>query len=181
MHSGEGSKGSFCMSSRRIPLKLQPPFLVHSLTHHYRLLTTKSDAMLYLRVAAFTLAILTTPMFALPASESPSLASRADTETWSIPNMELHMMTRHSGLPGDGAWPEYTKYPSTIDFDINMPNNRILHCHNSFVNGTLPDDLAACSGEGDRVRFRMVEYTELGPRRKELSFVLEVFRVQRRR
>lgn len=92
--------------------------------------------------------------------------------------MELHMMTRHSGLPGGGDWPENAKYPSTIDFDIHM-RNHIAHCHTKFANGTLPDDLAACSGEGGRVRFRMSEYTELGPRRKELAFVLQVFRVDR--
>ena len=93
--------------------------------------------------------------------------------------MELHMMTRHSGLPGDGEWPENAKYPSTIDFDINMPGRQDTHCHTEFMNGTLPDDPAACTGEENRVRFRMNEYTVLGPRRKELSFVLQVFRVER--
>lgn len=94
--------------------------------------------------------------------------------------MELHMMTRQSGLPGGGDWPESTKYPSTIDFDIRMSNNCTLHCHSSFANGTLPDEIGGCSGEGDVVQFRMSEYTALGPRRKELSFVLEIFRINKR-
>ncbi|KAJ4991102.1 hypothetical protein SVAN01_03452 [Stagonosporopsis vannaccii] len=136
--------------------------------------------MLYSRLAALALAILTVSTRAFPTSTSSSLNSHANTEAWSIPSMELHMMTRLSGLPGDGEWPESTKYPSTIDFNIKMPDNHILHCYNSFANGTLPDDLAACSGEGSGVRFRMTEYTALGPRRKELSFVLEFFKVERR-
>lgn len=92
--------------------------------------------------------------------------------------MELHMMTRHSGLPGGGDWPESSKYPSTITFDIQLPG-QIAYCHAEFANGTLPDDLAACTSEGSRIRFRMEEYTALGPRRKELSFVLKVFKVDK--
>lgn len=92
--------------------------------------------------------------------------------------MQLHMMTRHSGLPGGGDWPSGSSYPSTIDFDVNMPDLTV-HCHNEFANGTLPDDIAACSGEGDKVSFSMRFYTGLGRRRPELSFVLEVFRVEK--
>ncbi|KAF2622605.1 hypothetical protein BU25DRAFT_377411 [Macroventuria anomochaeta] len=135
--------------------------------------------MLSLNLAAFASALLITSTIALPTSVSSSLSTRATTEQWSIPSMELHMMTKFTGLPGNGPWPENSKYPSTIDFDINMPNYQNGHCHTEFLNGTLPDDLAACSGEGGRVRFRMKEYTALGPRRKELSFVLQVFRVDR--
>lgn len=136
--------------------------------------------MLYSHLAACTLAILTAPAVALPTSNAASLDIRVTTETWRIPSMDVHMMTRHSGLPGGGHWSEIFKFSSTIDFDITMPNDRNLHCRASFANGTLPDNLATCTGEGHRVGFRMNEYTALGPRRKELAFVLQVFRIERR-
>jgi len=91
----------------------------------------------------------------------------------------MRMMTRYTGLPGNQPWPESLKFPSTIDFDINMPGNQSAHCHTEWANGTLPDDLAGCVGERGRIRFRMKDYTDLGPRRKELSFVLQAFRVDR--
>ncbi|KAJ4330155.1 hypothetical protein N0V87_010251 [Didymella glomerata] len=107
-----------------------------------------------------------------------SLSTRAATEQWSIPTMQLHMMTKHSGIPG-GAWPEGSQYPSTIDFELHMPG-QIAHCHTEFANGTLPDDLPACSTEGDAIRFRMDDYTGLGERRRELSFVLRIWRIHKR-
>ncbi|KAJ8113214.1 hypothetical protein OPT61_g4611 [Boeremia exigua] len=134
--------------------------------------------MLSLLFATLAVAIITATTNALPASVSSSIQSRAAIEIWNIPRMELHMMTRHSGLPGDGGWPESKKYPSSIDFDVNMPNNQSAHCQNTFTNGTLPEDTGACTSEGGRVRFQMIEYTALGPRRKELSFVLQVFKLE---
>ena len=92
--------------------------------------------------------------------------------------MQLHMMTRVSGLPGDGVWPSESKFPSSIDFTVDMPSQSVT-CSTAFANGTLPGDLAACSGEGDSVRFRMLPYTASGSRRPETSFVLQVFRVER--
>lgn len=133
--------------------------------------------MLPLHLLSLTLTLLTSSTAALPTSGHSSSEPAAKTETWRIPRLELHMMTRLSGLPGGGDWPASFQYPSTIDFDIVMPNNQSLHCHNEFANGTLPVDSAPCAGEGT-VGFRMAEYTELGPRRKELSFVLHVFRVE---
>ncbi|KAF1925400.1 uncharacterized protein M421DRAFT_240703 [Didymella exigua CBS 183.55] len=131
--------------------------------------------MLSLHLIALALAFLTTSITALPAPGF-SLIPRVATERWSIPTMELHMMTQHSGLPGGGEWPESSKYPSTISFAIHMPG-QIAHCHTEFANGTLPDDLASCSSEGSRMRFRMEQYMGSGPRRKELAFVLKVSRV----
>ena len=87
------------------------------------------------------------------------------------------MMTRFTGLPGNSPWPESIKYPSTIDFDINIPNYQTTHCHADFMNSTLPEGLESCHGKSGEVRFRMKEYTALGQRRKELSFILQVFRV----
>jgi hypothetical protein len=92
--------------------------------------------------------------------------------------MQLHMMSRLSGLPGDGAWPSAYSFPSTIDFTVTMPGQNAT-CHTSFANGTLPVDPAACSGDGNGVRFRMLPYTASVSRRLETSFVLQVFRVER--
>ncbi|KAF3047970.1 hypothetical protein E8E12_002971 [Didymella heteroderae] len=132
--------------------------------------------MLSLHLVTHALAILASSVIAFPA-RSPSLTPGAAIEQWSISAMELHMMTRHSGIPG-GAWPEGSQYPSTIDFDIYMPG-QIAHCHTEFANGTLPNNLPACSTEGDIVRFGMEDYTGLGDRRRELSFVLRVWRIHR--
>jgi hypothetical protein len=131
--------------------------------------------MLSLHLTTLALAFLTTSTTALPAP-AYSLSPRAATEQWIIPTMELHMMNQHSGIPG-GFWPEGSTFPSTIDFDLQMPGRSAVHCHTEFANGTLPDDSPACSGEGSRVRFSMEQYTALGPRRKELAFVLRVYRV----
>ncbi|KAH6618910.1 hypothetical protein C7974DRAFT_401122 [Boeremia exigua] len=134
--------------------------------------------MLFSRLAIFALAILTESIVALPTSGSIAPIPRPGIEIWHIPTMELHMMTRHSGLPGGGGWPESTKFPSTMDFDIIMPNNQSTHCYIEFANGTLPSDPAVCTGEMSKVIFRLSEYAALGPRRKELSFVLEVFKLE---
>ncbi|KAF9698084.1 hypothetical protein EKO04_003468 [Ascochyta lentis] len=120
--------------------------------------------------------LLTLPTTALPP---PKAATPTPPEQWSIPLLNMHMMTRYTGLPGNQPWPDSAKFPSTIDFDINMPHYQNAHCHTTWANGTLPDDLAACNGEGGRVRFRMKEYKALGTRRLELSFILQVFRVDR--
>lgn len=134
--------------------------------------------MLSLHITAYSLALLALAATAFPAPAPVSLLPRADSEAWSIPSMQLHMMTRLSGLPGDGAWPSDSKFPSSIDFTVDMPGQSVT-CHTAFANGTLPADLAACSGEGDGVRFRMLPYTASGSRRPETSFVLQVFRVER--
>ncbi|KAF3008699.1 hypothetical protein E8E13_009484 [Curvularia kusanoi] len=128
--------------------------------------------MLLIYFAALLFASIARPAVALPALILPF---RAATENWRISSMQLHMMTRYSGLPGDGEWSGGYSFPSTIDFDVKMPGQNV-HCHTEFTNGTLPDDLAACSGEGDRVKFAMRPYDALGPRRAELSFVLQLFR-----
>lgn len=134
--------------------------------------------MLLVYFAVLILASIAGPALALPALTFTSLLPRAATEKWRISSMQLHMMTRYSGLPGGGEWSGGYSFPSTIDFDVEMPGQNV-HCHTGFANGTLPDDLAACSGEGDRVRFAMRAYDALGPRRAELSFVLSILRVRK--
>ena len=135
--------------------------------------------MISLHLTTFAIALLTTPSVAFPTTSSSSLKARDTAEQWEIPNLELHMMTKLTGLPGQNPWPDELKFPTTINFDVNMPGYPIAHCHNEFVNGTLPDDLGACASDGSRVRFRMKEYTALGKRRPEMSFVLQVFRVDK--
>jgi hypothetical protein len=140
----------------------------------------QNNTMPSLGLTTFALYFLTASVFAFSASTVPSaLVTRVTTEQWDIPNLELHMMTKLTGLPGQNPWPDEMKFLTTIDFNINMPGHQTAHCHNEFTNGTLPDDLVACTSEGSRVRFRMKEYTALGKRRPELSFVLQVFRVDR--
>lgn len=138
----------------------------------------QNSTMLSLGLTTFAL-YLTASVIAFPASVPSALVTRVTTELWDIPNLELHMMTKLTGLPGQNPWPDELKFPTTIDFNINMPGHQTAHCHDEFTNGTLPDDLRTCTSEGSRVRFRMKEYTALGKRRPELSFVLQVLRVDR--
>ncbi|KAG9198320.1 hypothetical protein G6514_010290, partial [Epicoccum nigrum] len=131
-----------------------------------------------LHLTTYSLALPALPAIALPAPTLLLPPRAPANETWNIPSMQLHMMSRLSGLPGDGAWPSAYSFPSTVDFTVTMPGQNAT-CHTSFANGTLPADPAACSGDGNGVRFRMLPYTASGSRRPETSFVLQVFRVER--
>jgi hypothetical protein len=116
---------------------------------------------------------------ALPTS-SPSSTRQLSAEKWSIPRLNMHMMSIGTGIPGNPPWPEASKYNSTIDFDVLVPSQGALvkrNCQTSFRNGTLPEGWATCGkgGEG-KVEFGMTLYEELGPRRAELSFVLHLTR-----
>lgn len=179
--AGQGRLGrldtaSYISSLRAFPsTSISNSHLLHTILNHYLLAT---NIMLSLHLTAFSLALLVLQAIGFPAPAPVSLLPRADDETWGIPSMHLHMMTRLSGLPGDGVWPSESKFPSSIDFAVDMPGQSFT-CHTTFANGTLPEDLAACSGEGDRVGFRMLPYTASGSRRPETSFVLQVFRVKR--
>jgi hypothetical protein len=100
----------------------------------------------------------------------------------------MHMMSIHTGLPGDTWFPD-KQFNSTIDFDILMPTHISTQntstpqpiitttCHASFLNGTLPLGRSYCSTPAsatDVMFFELSSYTDLGTRRAELSFWLEV-------
>ena len=100
-------------------------------------------------------------------------------------------MSISTGIPGNPPWPEASKYNSTIDFDVLVPNHAAeggvltVNCQSQFPNGTLPVGVAACvpvvaeggvlEGFGN-VEFGMGVYEGLGARRAELSFVLHITR-----
>lgn len=127
----------------------------------------------------FTAVSLFTLLNAVLALRPDAARALATTEQWSVPRLDMKMMTRFTGLPGQNPWPESIKFPSTIDFDINMPGDQKAYCLAEWANGTLPDDLRSCEGGESEIGFRMKDYTDLGPRRRELSFILQVFRVDR--
>jgi hypothetical protein len=60
--------------------------------------------------------------FALPALAAP-LTSRS-TESWSIPTMNVHLMGRDTGIPGN-TWPDDRKFNTTLDFTLNTPSAEV--------------------------------------------------------
>lgn len=107
-------------------------------------------------------------------------------ETWSIPRLDMHMMSIHTGLPGD-TWLPGTLFNSTIDFDVLIPDHTLppntttprtitSNCKASFLNGTLPSGRTYCTPPSttEVLFFEMYAYTDLGPRRPELSFMLDL-------
>jgi hypothetical protein len=145
-------------------------------------------------MAALSLTILSlltsTLALALPTTNTPSLAARqVSAEKWSIPRMQMHMMSKDTGIPGN-TWPDSAKFNSSIDFDVMIPDHAStdmlkVNCQAQFANYTLPVGTLECvpvvaagesvEGFGD-VEFGMSLYEGLGPRRPELSFVLHVYR-----
>ncbi|KAH8730591.1 hypothetical protein GQ44DRAFT_606302 [Phaeosphaeriaceae sp. PMI808] len=109
----------------------------------------------------------------------------APAERWAIPRLNMHMMSQHTG-PDDHKWPQSLYFNSTINFDIVLPNhthgsessNTTSNCEASFPNGTLPDASVPlkCTSPSDheQLMFTMSVYKDLGPRRKELSFILSM-------
>ncbi|KAI4680530.1 hypothetical protein J4E81_010211 [Alternaria sp. BMP 2799] len=126
---------------------------------------------------------------ALPAILPHPLHARdtslAAEQTWHIPRLDMHMMSTSTGIPGNGPWPEGSKFDSTIDFDVLVPEEAPLpaskwNCKGTMKNGTIIEDVVSCvdgkGGVGD-VSFGMTEYEAVGERRAELSFWLWVYRV----
>jgi hypothetical protein len=104
------------------------------------------------------------------------------TEKWRIPRLNMHMMSVHTGLPGD-TWFPGTQFNSTIDFDLTLPSHDSQNtstltttCAASFPNGTLPLGRTYCTSPSatETIFFELYAYTNLGPRRPELGFWLEV-------
>ncbi|KAH6845885.1 hypothetical protein BKA58DRAFT_316440 [Alternaria rosae] len=130
---------------------------------------------------SLTIALPSPLRYSLSARE-PSLAAE---ETWHIPRLNMHMMSTSTGIPGSGPWPESSKFDSTIDFDVVVPEEAPLgtskwNCKGTMKNGTIIEDVVGCvndqGGVGD-VSFGMTGYAALGERRPELSFWLWVHRV----
>ncbi len=105
----------------------------------------------------------------------------------------MHMMSIGTGIPGNPPWPENSKFDSTVDFDILVPDYKSTaamgtkkwNCHGVMKNGTVMEGLVSCgkggSAEDDEqggVAFGMQAYTGLGDRRPELSFWLWVYRLR---
>ena len=126
---------------------------------------------------------------ALPTIPHNPLHSRdislAAAQTWHIPRLDMHMMSTSTGIPGNGPWPESSKFDSTIDFDVLVPEEAPLpaskwNCQGTMMNGMIIEDVVGCvDGMGDvgDVSFGMTGYEAVGERRAELSFWLWVYRV----
>lgn len=140
-------------------------------------------------------------LFHVLAHGLPAYTLRNDdellTETWHIPRLDMHFMGSNTGIPGNGPWPVSAQFPSSIDFDIVVPNrtfvrenrasmgfeldNITVTCGTTFLNGTLPTSDTVCTGDGlgdtEAVVFSMRPFTELGVRRPEISFTLDILRI----
>ncbi|KAF1851831.1 uncharacterized protein K460DRAFT_373745 [Cucurbitaria berberidis CBS 394.84] len=146
--------------------------------------------MSYVITLVFSLVALVS---ALPTTTHSASASNGSVlaEQWLIPRLHMHIMSDGTGIPGNPPWPDGMRFNSTIDFDVLMLNYTVnedgsapaplaLTCQASWRNGTLPDMYEGCTGSpaDEMVAFRMGEYTDLGDRRPELSFVLDMVRVR---
>ncbi|KAF1917000.1 hypothetical protein BDU57DRAFT_517433 [Ampelomyces quisqualis] len=118
---------------------------------------------------------------ALPTTISPPPERRPPSlESWPIPRLDMHMMSIHTGLPGDD-WGNST-FPSTISFDVLVPphssNSTTIKstCTASFPNHTLPLGRTYCTppSPAEVLFFELYAYTGLGPRRPELAFWLDL-------
>ncbi|KAH7090560.1 hypothetical protein FB567DRAFT_626519 [Paraphoma chrysanthemicola] len=119
----------------------------------------------------------------------PSLSTNNPTpytERWLIPRMDLHFMTRDSGLPG-GQWPPSALFDTTIFLGLILPWNHTVPqststftttCTASWPNGTFPSAHTEfpCTSPTHRenITFSLSPYTGLGERKPELSFSLHV-------
>jgi hypothetical protein len=123
---------------------------------------------------------------AIPITIHPLKRQDPTIEQWRIPRLNMHMMSVHTGLPGD-TWFPGTQFNSTIDFDLTFPSHVSQNtsgpsalitatCFASFPNGTLPVGRTYCTSPSltETIFFELYAYTDLGPRRPELSFWLEV-------
>ncbi|KAH5305196.1 hypothetical protein HBI23_182400 [Parastagonospora nodorum] len=132
------------------------------------------------------LALLATLLSLLPLSHSHPTTTNGigPEETWTIPRLDMHMMSSNTGLPGN-TWPPSAHFNSTISFDVTMPvhnltfpsnpsNNITTTCTASFANGTLPSGRNFCNPPGptEILWFEMSTIDGLGPRRPELAFSL---------
>ncbi|KAH7075579.1 hypothetical protein BKA63DRAFT_300978 [Paraphoma chrysanthemicola] len=108
------------------------------------------------------------------------------TERWLIPRMDLHFMSRDSGLPG-GRWPPSALFDTTISFDLVLPWNHTVPqststftttCTVSWPNGTFPSIYTEfpCTSpsSSEKITFSLSPYIGLGDRKAELSFSLYV-------
>lgn len=57
--------------------------------------------------------------------------------------LEIHTTTCFPGHLGSDNWPGRSKYPSTIDLDLVMPDNQNVYCYNEVASCILPVDRAA--------------------------------------
>ncbi|KAF2708329.1 hypothetical protein K504DRAFT_534948 [Pleomassaria siparia CBS 279.74] len=132
--------------------------------------------------------ILPSPTTSLPTPQSPTITNTT-SEHWLIPRLDMHYMMseRESGLPL--GWPAWARFPSTMDFDINLPSGP-WNCKASFDNGTLPIGNQACTRKSTNMTtnpddttssyasFTMMQWLGLDgegeKKRPEISYILSV-------
>ncbi|KAL5118183.1 hypothetical protein ACEQ8H_003855 [Pleosporales sp. CAS-2024a] len=153
--------------------------------------------LLALAFLALTSAVPTTRLQRQPAS---SAASNAREEEWTIPRLDMHMMSTNTGLPGN-TWPPSSYFNTTLSMDVTLPRHHTSSssssrlptnestttttstCTASFPNGTLPLGPILCTPPtpSSVLFFQLLPYThnhtdtQLGPpRRPDLSYWLEL-------
>jgi hypothetical protein len=142
--------------------------------------------MLSLPLIPTLLAVFLHLTSALPNDFHSLKRQDSPTEQWRVPRLSMHMMSEHTGLPGDTWFPD-KQFNSTINFDVIMPDHTLpqntttpknvtTNCQASFPNGTLPLGRTYCTpiSDAEVVFFELYNYTDLGSRRPELSFWLEI-------
>jgi hypothetical protein len=82
---------------------------------------------------------------ALPALSAP--VSNGSTETWSIPTMNVHLMGRDTGIPGN-EWPENRKFNTTLDFTLALPSSTV-QCSANWVYQQVSTDEWTCGNATD--------------------------------
>src|SRR4051812_21537543 len=92
----------------------------------------------------YTSTLLTTLFVSSTAVLSAPLTTRS--ESWPIPQMDVHFMGRDTGLPGN-TWPESSKFNSTLDFTVSLPTGDVA-CSGSWKEKEVPTTPIACAAEG---------------------------------
>jgi hypothetical protein len=134
--------------------------------------------------AILSVTLLSFIHFTYAVPTNPHIVQRMDSakEQWTIPRLDMHMMSTHADIGGT-----IIAFNSTIAFDVIIPDHTALQttstpskilssCSASFPNGTLPLGHIYCTpiSATEVLFFEIYSYTALGPRRPELAFWLEL-------
>jgi hypothetical protein len=77
----------------------------------------------------------------IPLALALALPTTKVTEQWLIPRLELHMMSQHTGLPGDPPWPQESQFNTIIDFDVRSHLQSSHHFSCGYIGHTSPPHL----------------------------------------
>jgi hypothetical protein len=75
------------------------------------------------------------------------------TESWSIPTMDVHLMGRDTGIPGN-TWPDSRKFNTTLDFTLTLPSSE-LKCSANWKYQQVSTDAWPCGDATTGVSFQL--------------------------